>query len=50
VFEELIFLDREAAEKLLGFVYDKPYAFLLADVDAGDLHKNFDQIIQSDAA
>ena len=49
IFEELIFLDREAAEKLPGFVFDKPYSFLLADVDAGDLHKNFDRIIQNAA-
>ena len=50
VFDELIFLDREAAEKLLGFVFDKPHAFLLADVDAGSLHKNFDLLrIKDDA-
>ncbi len=42
VFGELIFLDREAAERLHAFVYDKPYSFLLADVDTGKLHRNFD--------
>ncbi len=42
-------MDREAAEKLQAFVYDKPYAFLFADVDDGVLHKNFDRLTIEDA-
>ena len=49
VFEELLFIDREAAEKLQGFIYDEPYKFLFADVDSGHLHKNFDRLIINDA-
>ena len=45
VFGELVFLDREVAEKLHGFVFDAPYRFLMADVDGGLLYKNFDRII-----
>jgi len=45
VFGELVFLEREVAEKLHGFVFDAPYRFLMADVDGGLLYKNFDRII-----
>ena len=50
IFEELIFLDRDSADKLLRFIFDKPYSFLLADVDAGKLHKSFDLININDGS
>ncbi len=44
VFEELIFLDKDTADKLQRYVYDIPYQFMLADVDNGVIHKNFDEL------
>ena len=44
VFEELIFLDRDVADRLQRYVFDAPYAFLFADVNTNALHKNFDRI------
>ena len=45
IFEELIFLDRDTGDALTRFVFDRPYAFLFADVNTNKLYKNFDRIL-----
>ena len=44
IFEELIFLDRDTGDALTRYVYDRPYAFLYADVNTNSLYKNFDKL------
>lgn len=44
IFEELIFLEKDTADRLMRYVFDcgEKYTFLFADVASGKLHKNFD--------
>ena len=42
IFEELIFLDRDVADRLQRFVFDEPYSFMFVSVDKNQIHKNFD--------
>ena len=42
IFDEIVFLDRDTADRLLQFVFDKPHAFLFCDIEAGLFHKDFD--------
>lgn len=44
IFEELIYLDRDTADRLMEFIFDEPYSFLFANTDAGIICKNFDSI------
>lgn len=45
VFEELLFMDKDAADALHNFVYDEPYSFLFVDVNTNSLFKKFDTIV-----
>ena len=47
VFEELLFMDRDAADALHAFVYDEPYSFLFVDVNTNRLYKKFDSIVET---
>ena len=44
IFDELIFLDRDVADKLQRFVFDEPYTFMFVCVDTNKIHKNFDSV------
>lgn len=44
IFDEIIFLDKDTADKVMRFVFDEPYSFLFSDVDRGHLYKKFDRI------
>jgi hypothetical protein len=44
IFEELIAMERAEAEALMRYVFDMPYAFMLADAGTGELYKKFDRI------
>lgn len=50
IFSELIFLDKDTADKLQRYVYDEPYSFMFADVNTNKLYKKFDLITIKDGS
>jgi predicted exporter len=44
VFEELIVTEHIEAKALMRYVFDSPYAFLLADTGTGEVYKKLDRI------
>ena len=44
IFEELIFLDKDTADKLQRYVFDAPYSFMFCDVNTNSIYKKFDLI------
>jgi KaiC/GvpD/RAD55 family RecA-like ATPase len=44
IFEEMVGLPREEAEEVMRFIFDRPNAFMFADIGTGELYKNFDRI------
>ena len=44
LFEELIFLKKEAAEEVVRYVFQDPHDFLFGITDTGKLHRNFNEL------
>ena len=44
IFQELIFLDPETADRLMRFVFRERYDFLFCDVEKSQFYRNFDRI------
>ena len=46
LFDELVYVEKEDATKLMDFVFEKRHDFLFVDIAGGTFYKNFDRIEQ----
>jgi hypothetical protein len=47
LFEELVYMEKEDAGRLMDFVFEKRHDFLFVDIAGGAFYKNFDRVDQA---